>query len=1085
IRFVAALTSAPGAVAEARAVATGDAGGVAALSPEAIAWVQVRRAWPMDTRAAIGKVWVDLDRDGRQGAGEPGLAGIDIWTEDGEVARTDATGKFSFDDVRPGRHAFRLDARSLDGAYMLVSDEIQLVEASGWTTPRVDFRVVPLAAALISVRRPLDIRFAAVPVFDTVAVCREPTADGPWRASPAVRLPFGSASVDAGTWAAGLEPVAGRLRTGEACAARIDGHADRRAIRSGPYRDNVELSRARGESIATYLAAQGIEPGRLFVNGLGDTRPVAPGLDSLALERNRRVEVFLDARAPERAPSPEPVAMRYEVAIQLPAGGAADARLRFSPAADSGLVFVGDSLVRRVAGAAAAAIALPAGREVRVQAWSSEPRDTVAAALEIGRDVALVRAPLHNPVAPVALRTAWAAAVLPAVDSVDGDGEVEIVLESPRAGWPEATYDMPAGWRPVPGSVRLGERAGRDPELEVRPAGGVRLRWRFAGEAWAPITLRAVPVVRATAAPETVAVAVARPAAERVAERQQAFLRGPGIEIFAPADGAVAGGDRVFVGVRGEPNAVVVLYDGTTPVDTGRVRVDGVHDFIAIPLARGPHRLRVVMKNSWGQERWDSVAVHVTGLPARLEVSPSPVRLVADGRSTAEAAVRVLDRWGVPVVHPAYVTLMATGADVVGVDADPSSVGLQLRSDSAGRLRVTLRPGRAIGRGTLELSSGDATAEAALEVLPEIRPLTVTGSGLVGVGASPEGYGAITARGRLDERTSLTLGVDSRRLDAGRDAFGRRHDPLEEAQYPILGDAAERQTVTASQSWFSARIERGFDWVAAGDVATSGFAEGLHLVRYRRALTGVAARVTTGAVTWSGFGSLTGQSLRQIQLRGAGVSGPYDLGPDVREGSEYLRIETRAIENAQRTIAAQSLTRFVDYQIDYRRGVVLFKRPIPAADAAGNPVFIVATFEVSAGADARLVAGARAAVDATSLVGARGFDSLRVGLSAVTAGDAAADYRLVGADLRVLRYGGLDVGGEVAYAEQGDSAGVATAARVGYSLAGGDVTLGFTWTAVGREFANPGNVALRGGTSELALTGGWRSALGELRGEYA
>ncbi|MGH9260016.1 MAG: SdrD B-like domain-containing protein, partial [Acidimicrobiales bacterium] len=201
IRFVAALTSAPGAVAEARAVATGDAGGVAALSPEAIAWVQVRRAWPMDTRAAIGKVWVDLDRDGRQGAGEPGLAGIDIWTEDGEVARTDATGKFSFDDVRPGRHAFRLDARSLDGAYMLVSDEIQLVEASGWTTPRVDFRVVPLAAALIGVRRPLDIRFAAVPVFDTVAVCREPTADGPWRASPAVRLPFGSASVDPGTWA--------------------------------------------------------------------------------------------------------------------------------------------------------------------------------------------------------------------------------------------------------------------------------------------------------------------------------------------------------------------------------------------------------------------------------------------------------------------------------------------------------------------------------------------------------------------------------------------------------------------------------------------------------------------------------------------------------------------------------------------------------------------------------------------------------------------------------------------------------------------------------------------------------------------
>src|SRR2546422_7400699 len=41
--------------------------------------------------------------------------------------------------------------------------------------------------------------------------------------------------------------------------------------------------------------------------------------------------------------------------------------------------------------------------------------------------------------------------------------------------------------------------------------------------------------------------------------------------------------------------------------------------------------------------------------------------------------------------------------------------------------------------------------------------------------------------------------------------------------------------------------------------------------------SGFAAHVTTGAVTWSGFGSLTSQSLRQLQIRGAGISGPYQL----------------------------------------------------------------------------------------------------------------------------------------------------------------------------------------------------------------
>ena len=187
------------------------------------------------------------------------------------------------------------------------------------------------------------------------------------------------------------------------------------------------------------------------------------------------------------------------------------------------------------------------------------------------------------------------------------------------------------------------------------------------------------------------------------------------------------------------------------------------------------------MRNSWGQERWDSIAVHVTGLPARFEV-PSRVTLVADGRSTTVADVRVLDAWGVPVAQPAYVSVNATGAEPVGQDADPSSVGRQLLSSATGRLVIALRPGRDVGPGALELKSGDATATVPLELLPEVRGLTVAGSGMVGTGASPESYGAVTARGRLDSQTSFTLGLDSRRLRDGQDVFGRSVDPLGQAQ---------------------------------------------------------------------------------------------------------------------------------------------------------------------------------------------------------------------------------------------------------------------------------------------------------------
>src|SRR2546425_1874264 len=274
---------------------------------------------------------------------------------------------------------------------------------------------------------------------------------------------------------------------------------------------------------------------------------------------------------------------------------------------------------------------------------------------------------------------------------------------------------------------------------------------------------------------------------------------------------------------------------------------------------------------------------------------------------------------------------------------------------------------------------------------------------MVGVGASPDAYGAITARGRLDERTSLTLGVDSRRLNDGQDVFGRSADPLAEAQYPILGDASQLQTRTASHNWVSARLERGFDWAAFGALSTTDFASGLSLAQYRRAVTGVAAHVTAGAVTLSGFGSLTSQSLRQLQIRGAGISGPYQLAADMLPGTEYLRVETRDLQNPERAVTTQGLNRFVDYEIDYTSGVVLFKQPIPAADAYGNPVFIVATFEAGAGGEQRLVAGGPAGPQVRPLApGLRG-GPLRGGRTGAKAGQGLHSYRLGGGDQGVRR----------------------------------------------------------------------------------
>ena len=155
IRYQMAVVSAATTLLQNAAVATA---GDLVRSAQALATVRVRPNNPMETRAVIGKVWADLNGDGVQSAGEPGVQGVDIWTVDGEIVTTDAEGRFSFRNMAPGRQTYRLDVATLPLEYAVADDplaDLAQRDATGWTTPRVVFRVVPRAAQVVGVRLPV------------------------------------------------------------------------------------------------------------------------------------------------------------------------------------------------------------------------------------------------------------------------------------------------------------------------------------------------------------------------------------------------------------------------------------------------------------------------------------------------------------------------------------------------------------------------------------------------------------------------------------------------------------------------------------------------------------------------------------------------------------------------------------------------------------------------------------------------------------------------------------------------------------------------------------------------------------------
>ncbi len=87
-----------------------------------------------------------------------------------------------------------------------------------------------------------------------------------------------------------LNSVAVVLAEFNKTSVTVAGHADARG--SDSY--NLDLSQRRALSVSNYLAAQGVNPGRLNAVGYGETRPIGDNASAAGQSLNRRVEILID-----------------------------------------------------------------------------------------------------------------------------------------------------------------------------------------------------------------------------------------------------------------------------------------------------------------------------------------------------------------------------------------------------------------------------------------------------------------------------------------------------------------------------------------------------------------------------------------------------------------------------------------------------------------------------------------------------------------------------------------------------------------------------------------------------------------------
>lgn len=111
------------------------------ISPVAEAAVRIVADEDLDQGLLLGRVWCDADGDGRQSAGERGLAGARLYLDNGYRVTTDSAGQYHFKDIDPGTHAVKIDTATLLPGAALTTDETRVIHFTRGLPAKVDFGV--------------------------------------------------------------------------------------------------------------------------------------------------------------------------------------------------------------------------------------------------------------------------------------------------------------------------------------------------------------------------------------------------------------------------------------------------------------------------------------------------------------------------------------------------------------------------------------------------------------------------------------------------------------------------------------------------------------------------------------------------------------------------------------------------------------------------------------------------------------------------------------------------------------------------------------------------------------------------------
>ena len=494
-----------------------------------------------------------------------------------------------------------------------------------------------------------------------------------------------------------------------------------------------------------------------------------------------------------------------------------------------------------------------------------------------------------------------------------------------------------------------------------------------------------------------------------------------------PSSAAISIGVKHAVGQR-----VILLLNGAkAPAlnyagrEVSKYKSAAISRWRGVDLVDGENNFVAIIQTLEGEEVTRvNRTFHLVDDVARATFEPEESYLFADGAKPPAIAIKVVDGAGRRVrtgtqlsvtIDPPYRALGAARLEEDAPLTDPLAAETTVRVGANGVARIELEPTLQTGNARIRVVFPNGNAQEFVQFLqPALREWIVVGLAEGSARLERETQGnepasardflrdgrvAVFAKGTVkgDWLVTAAVDTDTRRGNEDDELFD---DVNPDDRFSIFGDRSRQQFEAQSRFPVYAKAEKGSFQALFGDYQT-GLSE-VRLGRYSRRLSGFQSIYEGERFRFNGFAAETNQEFIRDEIAANGTSGPFRLtGSPVVVNSDRIRIETRDRFRPDEIVTATTLVRYLDYDIDFITGEVIFRLPVPAAESENDFNVIVAEYETSAAVERDIAAGGRGAVrflDGRVETGVTIIHEENSGAGSAT--ESGADTSLLAVDLR-------------------------------------------------------------------------------------